>query len=90
MSAHLEIDEVIPSASLSTETLPTTESTTPLNPKINLEKYKHTCQIENLNYNNYFIIINLMNLFDIKNFSTFSRGGQSLNNNFYENSIFFW
>jgi hypothetical protein len=47
-SAHLEIDGVTIGVSLSTETSPTTESTTPLNPEINLEKYEHPCQVEGL------------------------------------------
>jgi hypothetical protein len=28
------------------ETLPTIESTTPLNPEINPRKYEHSCQVE--------------------------------------------
>ena len=49
MPTHLEIDEVTTGVSLSTETSPTIESTTPLNPKINAEKYKHLCQVEEFN-----------------------------------------
>jgi hypothetical protein len=47
--AHLEIDEVTIGVSLLMGTLPTTGSTTPLIPKINLGKYEHPCQVEDLN-----------------------------------------
>jgi hypothetical protein len=47
--AHLEIDEVITGASLSTEMSPITESTMQLNHRINLGKREHPCQIEDLN-----------------------------------------
>jgi hypothetical protein len=46
---HLKIDEVITGASLSTRTSTTTESITLLNPGINLEKYEHPYQVEDLN-----------------------------------------
>jgi hypothetical protein len=49
VSAHLKIDEVTTDVSLLTGTSPTTESTAPLNAKINLEKYEHICQVEDLN-----------------------------------------
>jgi hypothetical protein len=49
VTAHLKIDEITTGTSLSTGTLPTTESTTVLNPNINLEKYEHTCQVKDLN-----------------------------------------
>jgi hypothetical protein len=48
-STDLEIHEVTTGASLSTGTLPTTESITPLNLEINPEKYEHPCQVEDLN-----------------------------------------
>ena len=47
--AHLETDEVTTGASLSTGTSPTTESTMPLNPRINPGKCEHPCQVEDLN-----------------------------------------
>ena len=47
--ADLEIHEVTACTSLSTGTSSTTESITPVNPEINLGKYEHPCQIENLN-----------------------------------------
>jgi len=47
--AYLEIDEVTIDVSLSTEMSPTTESTTPLNPRINSEKYEHMYQVKDLN-----------------------------------------
>jgi hypothetical protein len=49
MPAHLEIDEVTAGTSLSMETSPTTENTTPLNSEINLGKCKQPCQVEDLN-----------------------------------------
>ena len=42
VSAHLEIDEDTTGVSLSTETSHNTESITPLNPRINPEKYKYS------------------------------------------------
>jgi hypothetical protein len=47
--ADLEIHEVTTGTSLSTGTSPTTECIAPLNPRINLGKYEHPCQIEDLN-----------------------------------------
>jgi hypothetical protein len=47
-SADLSIYEVTIGASLSTGMLPTTISIAPLNPKINLGKYEHSCQVEDL------------------------------------------
>ena len=49
MPTQLEIDEITTGASLSTGTSPTTESTTPLNPGINSEKYEHSYRVEDLN-----------------------------------------
>jgi hypothetical protein len=49
VTTHLEIDEVITGASLSTGTSPTAKNTTPLNSGINLEKCEHLCQIDDLN-----------------------------------------
>lgn len=42
----LEIDEATTGISLSTGTSPATESLTPLNPIINLEKHEHPWQVE--------------------------------------------
>jgi len=47
--ADLEIHEVTIGTSLSTGTSPTTESIAPLNPRINLGKHEHLCQVEDLN-----------------------------------------
>jgi hypothetical protein len=47
--AHLEIDEVTTSTSLSTGTSPTTKSISLINPGINPGKCKHPCQVEDLN-----------------------------------------
>ena len=47
--ADLEIHEVTISVSLSMGTSPTTKSIAPLNHRINLGKYEHPCQVENLN-----------------------------------------
>jgi hypothetical protein len=47
--ADLEIHELTIGISLSTGTSPITESIAPLNPRINLKKYKHPCQVEDLN-----------------------------------------
>jgi hypothetical protein len=41
--ANLEIYEVTTDASLSTGTLPVTESIAPLNHEINIEKYEYPC-----------------------------------------------
>ncbi|XP_021309936.1 uncharacterized protein LOC110432953 [Sorghum bicolor] len=45
----LEIHEDTTGASLSTETSPTTESITLINPRINLGKCEHLCQVSDLN-----------------------------------------
>jgi hypothetical protein len=45
----LEIHKVITGASLSTGTSSTAESIASLNPGINLGKYEHPCQIDDLN-----------------------------------------
>ena len=47
--ADLKIHEVTISVSLSAGTSRTTESIAPLNPEINLKKYEHTYQVEDLN-----------------------------------------
>jgi hypothetical protein len=47
--ADLKIHEATTDTSLSTGTSSTTESIAPLNPRINLEKYEHPCQVEDLN-----------------------------------------
>ena len=44
----LEIHKVTTGASQSTATSPTTESIVPLNPRINQEKFKYLCQVEDL------------------------------------------
>jgi len=44
--ANHEIHEVTTGVSLSTEMSATTESIAQINPKINLEKYKHLYQVE--------------------------------------------
>jgi hypothetical protein len=46
---NLEIVEVTTGISLSMGTSPTTERIAPLNPRINPEKYKHPCQVRDLN-----------------------------------------
>ena len=46
---HLEIDKVTTGASLSTGTSPTTESTTPLNPKINQKNTSTHVKAKDLN-----------------------------------------
>jgi len=46
--ANLEIEEVTTGASLSTSTLPTTESIALLNLGINPEKYEYPCQVKDL------------------------------------------
>jgi hypothetical protein len=46
---NLEIVEVTTGISLSMGTSPTTERIAPLNPRINPEKYKHPCQVGDLN-----------------------------------------
>jgi hypothetical protein len=46
---HLKIDKVITGVSLSVRTSTTTESIMLLNPRINLGKYEHPCQVEDLN-----------------------------------------
>ena len=45
----LKIHEVTTDVSLPTGTSPTIESIAPLNLRINLEKYEHSCQIEDIN-----------------------------------------
>ena len=47
--ADLEIHEVTTGALLSTEMSPTTETIALLKPRINPGKYKHPCQVEDLN-----------------------------------------
>jgi hypothetical protein len=48
-SVNLKIDEITIVALLSRGTPSVTKNIAPLNPKINLEKYKHPCQVDDLN-----------------------------------------
>lgn len=48
-----EIDEVAAGASLSTNMSPTTERTTPFNPRIDIRKCEYPCQVEDLNMSGY-------------------------------------